>query len=749
MNAKSKASHIGKARRSSFLKMLMVILCLISGIAAVGGSVLAIVCIDQEIYTTPLDRVQEDAVSGRCIFQIEDVYQSYNDLKKTGYFDEETTDTTRETLRQQYLLHFHPEYTNFFFKVENEQGEVLLQSADLPHQYQHRTFYPQWDVHTETRRMSVEEYNNADFSDYDEVSIIGEIYEEPPTLPETTEPVTSDSMAPTIFTGDESMVYDGGMTETDPALSYHEEEVIQAETEPSTSESPLYYEVRLTRSTELPGIYITGYVKEVLDVKDDYHTAFTLSTLVWQYRYAPFFLIGIGVIMFAFSLWFLLTGAGYRSDNEEATLSAFDRIPFDLFTGLLGLAGLLILVLLDDMTNFSSLDAWAIILAGCTALAMMLLFWLMSTTVRVRTNTIWKNNILTYLAKALLRSFRRTSDIVQALPVIWQAPAALAGFFFLQFIGVVLILAEEFVGLAFLIMLWALGLIAGIVIIINMHILEKGADKLANGDLQTKINERDLFGPFRRHAVKLNSISDGMNKAVTERLKSETFKSELIANVSHDIRTPLTSIINYTDLLAKRPLDDPQAEEYINVLQRQSARLRKLTEDVLEASKASTGAITVERTTLDLRVLIEQMLGEYAGRLEAKHLEMVTDMPDTPLPILADGRLMWRVMDNLLANICKYAMEGTRVYLNASSANREISVILRNISGSPLNISAEALMERFVRGDRSRNTEGSGLGLSIAQSLTELQGGKLQIAIDGDLFKVTLQFPETDMPASE
>ena len=186
---------------------------------------------------------------------------------------------------------------------------------------------------------------------------------------------------------------------------------------------------------------------------------------------------------------------------------------------------------------------------------------------------------------------------MQALPVIWQAPAALAGFFFLQFIGVVLVLAEEFVGLAFLIMLWALGLIAGIVIIINMHILEKGADKLANGDLQTKINERDLFGPFRRHAVKLNSISDGMNKAVTERLKSETFKSELIANVSHDIRTPLTSIINYTDLLAKRPLDDPQAEEYINVLQRQSARLRKLTEDVLEASKASTGAITVERTT--------------------------------------------------------------------------------------------------------------------------------------------------------
>ena len=269
---------------------------------------------------------------------------------------------------------------------------------------------------------------------------------------------------------------------------------------------------------------------------------------------------------------------------------------------------------------------------------------------------------------------------------------------------------------------------------------------MSGGDFETKIPEKHLFGRFREHADCLNSLGDGMNKAISERLKSEMFRTELIANVSHDIRTPLTSIINYTDLLSKLDLKDTQALEYIDVLSRQSARLRKLTEDVLEASKATTGSIKTDKQTMDLRILIEQMVGEYTEQFDAKNLRIISDISEDPLYVFADGRLLWRVMDNLFANIRKYAMDGTRVYLNAMQQGDRIFLLLRNISANQLGISAEALMERFVQGDRSRNTEGSGLGLSIAQSLIALHDGNLDLQIDGDLFKVTVTLPAAAPP---
>ncbi len=763
MSITAKKSKVGKLRRSSICKMMMVIVYLVSILAAGGGTVLSIVCIDENVYTTSLEQMQHDAIVNQCHFQIDRAYQAYLDLKNSGYFEEDTSDTMREGLYQQYMLHFNPEYTNFFFKVETEENEELLRSADMPYQYEIPHYYPQSETYTEIVTMTREEYDAYDFSQFDRHEIITEYYTEPETSETSisTEPVTTFSEMPTSAGTDmtetmsqepnqEGVVYPEGMS-----YSENVEEISQLESEapvqePTESENPLYFDVRTYKTIDKPGVFITGYVKETLDINDTFKNTNALIELVWNFRYAPFFLVGGGVIAFVLSLWFLLLGAGYHSDNEEAALSTFDRIPFDLFTGLHLLAGICLLVLLGEFMNVhSDIEGWIFFAASILFFALMFLFWLMSTAVRIRTNTLWKNNLITFFMKSLKKSARRTSEAVQALPVIWQAPAAVAGFFFLQFIGVVLIIGEQFIGIALLIMLWCLGMIAAIILIINMHYLEKGAEKLAKGELQSKINERDLYGPFRRHAVHLNSIGDGMNKAVGERLKSETFKSELIANVSHDIRTPLTSIINYTDLLAKLELQDPQAQEYIDVLQRQSARLRKLTEDVLEASKASTGNLTVERGLLDLQVLLEQMLGEYAERLEARRLEMVCTLPDHPLYIMADGRLMWRVMDNLFGNICKYAMEGTRVYLNASVERQEIQIVLRNISGTQLNISAEALMERFVRGDRSRNTEGSGLGLSIAQSLTELQGGSLKIEIDGDLFKVTLRFPQSQKTDSK
>ena len=235
-----------------------------------------------------------------------------------------------------------------------------------------------------------------------------------------------------------------------------------------------------------------------------------------------------------------------------------------------------------------------------------------------------------------------------------------------------------------------------------------------------------------------------MTRAVDERMKSERLKTELITNVSHDIKTPLTSIINYVDLISKEDTDNEKIKEYTDVLSRQSERLKKLIEDLVEASKASTGNVDVSLAPCDVSVLISQSVGEYGEKLENAQLELLISKPEQPLMIMADGRLLWRVFDNLMNNVCKYAMPGTRVYMTLELSGGEAVVSIKNISKYPLNIKAEELMERFVRGDSSRSTEGSGLGLSIAGSLTSLMGGKFSVEVDGDLFKATLRFKKID-----
>ena len=264
---------------------------------------------------------------------------------------------------------------------------------------------------------------------------------------------------------------------------------------------------------------------------------------------------------------------------------------------------------------------------------------------------------------------------------------------------------------------------------------------MAEGDLEHHIDTQRMFWEFRWHGENLNSISTGMSRAVDERMKSERFKTELITNVSHDIKTPLTSIINYVDLLEKEDLKNEKAEEYLEVLERQSARLKKLIEDLMEASKASTGNLAVHLEQLEADVSVVQIVGEFEEKLEASELKLLIGKPEEPIYILADSRHFWRVVDNLMNNICKYAQPGTRVYVNLERNGDAAVLTFRNTSKYPLNISSEELMERFVRGDSSRNTEGSGLGLSIAKSLMELMGGTFELYVDGDLFKVVLRFP--------
>lgn len=283
-----------------------------------------------------------------------------------------------------------------------------------------------------------------------------------------------------------------------------------------------------------------------------------------------------------------------------------------------------------------------------------------------------------------------------------------------------------------------------------------GMKRVASGNLSEPVDTKGMLADFRSHAEDINNAGEGISLAVAESIKSERMKADLITNVSHDIKTPLTSIINYVDLLKKEDLKNEKADEYLEVLDRQSARLKKLTEDIVEASKASSGNIDMNIEKVDLAVLLSQASGEFEEKFKSKDLEFIRTLHADNIYVNADGRYLWRIIDNLLRNIYKYAKSGTRVFLDTREKDGRIEVVFKNTSETMLNISPEELTERFVRGDRSRNTEGSGLGLSIASSLASGMGGDLKIDIDGDLFKAILdlekaepELPETEVPALE
>lgn len=297
-----------------------------------------------------------------------------------------------------------------------------------------------------------------------------------------------------------------------------------------------------------------------------------------------------------------------------------------------------------------------------------------------------------------------------------------------------------------LLLLW-IGLLGGATLAIygavNFGTLLDMAKRMRAGNLDIKIDENHMLGAFRDFAVELNGLSDVVQLAAQKQMRSERMRTELITNVSHDIKTPLTSIINYVDLLQK-PHSQEDGEKYLEVLSRQSARMKRLIDDLIELSKASTGNIPLELTKIDAVEAVNQALGEFTDKLKAAGLTPLFRQPEEPLYIHADGRLLWRAMSNLLSNAVKYAQPGTRLYIDMVAVDKKVCISLKNISRDPLNISAEELMERFVRGEASRNQEGSGLGLNIAQSMMELQHGALELLVDGDLFKATLIFPQED-----
>ena len=349
----------------------------------------------------------------------------------------------------------------------------------------------------------------------------------------------------------------------------------------------------------------------------------------------------------------------------------------------------------------------------------------------------WAKTALRFLGRLLRRVGKLCERTLSLLPLTWQW--IVTGGVLAVWLLLACLRGNE--GAA---VLWCVAALVAVMYGSNCFgTLLDAAKRMRGGDLESKVEEKYLVGCFREFADELNGLADVAMVAAQNQLKSERMKTELITNVSHDIKTPLTSIINYVDLLEK-PHTAEEEKTYVEVLSRQSQRLKKLIDDLMEMSKASTGNVQVEIARIDAVEAVTQALGEFSDKLTAAGLTPVFHQSEEAIFLLADGRLLWRAMSNVLSNAVKYALPGTRLYVDVSAAGDKAIISFKNISGAQLNISAEELMERFVRGDSSRNTEGSGLGLNIAKSLMELQKGQLQLLVDGDLFKVTLVFPRAD-----
>ena len=446
------------------------------------------------------------------------------------------------------------------------------------------------------------------------------------------------------------------------------------------------------------------------------------------------------------SFVFLMCGAGHRRNREGIVLTFADKVPLDIaFAGM----AVVITCALGMMSVFARslsvvpavyLSVFAGIIAFCVFIGFFHHFPLLSFAVRIKNGKWWKNTIL-YRVFSLIR--RLAGSMLHHIG-LWAKVILIFGGWTLVELFFMIGMDDYDAAIGLFILGKMVEAAVLLVVTMQLYQLQVGSRKLAQGDFSQKINTGRMFWEFKKHGENLNSIGEGMTKAVNEKMKSERFKTELITNVSHDIKTPLTSIINYVALLEKTEIQDETQREYLDVLKRQSARLKKLIEDLIEASKASTGNLPVNEEDLEADVFLTQIAGEFEEKLAASGLELILNKPEGTVHVSADGRHLWRVVDNLMNNICKYALPNSRVYVNLEETKNEVTMTFRNISRYPLNITSDELMERFVRGDSSRNTEGNGLGLSIASSLMELMKGKLKLYVDGDLFKVVLEFPKIE-----
>ena len=491
------------------------------------------------------------------------------------------------------------------------------------------------------------------------------------------------------------------------------------------------YVYHLSASTGLSAIQVA--ITATLLEKSGQAPSYSYLVCSWLLAHTglAIFLTVLCGLLTLFCFCFSMASAGHWQNHEGIHLTWLDKIPADVWIIALPSA-----FFIGWDTFYSE---WGRVLF-CAALIPVTLLFLCVFAAQCKAGTVIRGSLTARVLRLLWRILRGVTlwlwRIVTGIPLVWKTALATAALAFLEFILYVSPSRDPL-----FLVVKVLEILAVLAIALNLRTLEKNGKHLSEGDLSTPVDTKRLFGAFRRYGQAMNRLQSGMESAVQEQMRAERMKTELITNVSHDIKTPLTSIVNYVDLLKKEDIPSPAAREYITVLDRQSKRLKKLTEDLVEASKASSGALPVDLQPTDVSVLFSQITGEYQDRLADCHLTLVTQPPTGQPVVLADSKLLSRVMDNLVSNICKYAMPETRVYVSGVTADGQMTMSFKNVSRAELNISPDELMERFVRGDTSRHTEGSGLGLSIARSLVHLMGGTFRLSIDADLFRADVTLP--------
>ena len=498
-------------------------------------------------------------------------------------------------------------------------------------------------------------------------------------------------------------------------------------------------------------------VKVVLSSQFNMNDAYALANwaadLAYALRYWVYAIIAAAALFVLACFVFLLCAAGHHPGTDGVRPAWGTKLPLDLLTAAVALVLFLGIEMVVE-ANFGGIGVVLIVVLGPAVLAGIFTGWCMSFALRLKLGSWWRNTII-YIALrwawkvvkklggGLGNLGRGLTDLLGGIPLVGKTVLIFLGLCVLEGLGILVSLGF-FWSWGVLAFLWVvekiLLFLAVLAVALMCRKLLLGGRALAAGDLSYQVDTSRMVLDFKSHGEDLNHIAQGMAAAVEERMRSERMKTELITNVSHDIKTPLTSIINYADLIGQEPKDSDKIPEYAAVLTRQSERLKRLIEDLVEASKASTGNLEVNLAPCQPGVLLTQAAGEYEQKLKDAGLDLVTRQPETAVTILADGRRLWRVFDNLMNNICKYAQRGTRVYLTLEERDGQAVISFKNTSRAPLDIPAEELLERFVRGDAARTGEGNGLGLSIAKSLTELQQGTLDLTVDGDLFKVVLKF---------
>ena len=520
-----------------------------------------------------------------------------------------------------------------------------------------------------------------------------------------------------------------------------------------------------------------------------YDGGYALLTQLWSCRDSLLFIMGACLLLFAVLTVYLCCAAGRKPGSEEVHAAGFNCIPLDIYLaggGLIVFGLFMVIVQFYDAADLFSQSIQTVcagVLMAGYVMSLIFVGFCFACAAQFKTpgGYWWRNSVcwrcLNLLVKCVKGCFSGCGWLLLKLPVAFAA----LGRFLLVLLSPLrwlwtqikktcakigksvnrvysmMPLTWQWLLTGFIMVMLLFAALAGrsnLMVVLSLcacvavvlygaycfGILLESAKRMGKGDLDTKVDDKYLTGAFRSFAGDLNDLAGVAVVAAQKQLKSERMKTELITNVSHDIKTPLTSIINYVDLLQK-PHTPEEEKTYLEILNRQSQRLKKLIEDLMEMSKASTGNLTADITKLDAVESVNQALGEFADKLEKAQLTPVFRHPEESVAMMADGRLAWRVLSNLLSNTVKYALPGTRVYIDVMALEGKVIISLKNISRDELNVDADELMERFVRGDDSRNTEGSGLGLNIAKTLMELQKGQLQLLVDGDLFKVTLIFP--------